>query len=113
MARIFYFSDTGNVRSVMGGPHEGNPDVTLPAGVAWIDVPEAAHEIAWPVLPDGAPGAEAFCKIDPVSETIVLKAEVDFPPPLPLNAEDVFDILVAKGLATDSDRPPGRGRPVR
>jgi hypothetical protein len=57
MARIFYFTKDGSIYGVHPEPHEGNPKIRLPAGVAWIDVPEQPHEIAWPQS-DGQAGTE-------------------------------------------------------
>lgn len=47
MARIFYRLD-GTIYGVHPGAHEDNPAIMLPTGVAWIDVPEAPHQIVWP-----------------------------------------------------------------
>lgn len=63
MARLFYFSDTGDIYGV----HPGEPDpaeITLPEGVTWIDVPEAPNKIPWPSLPDGRRGSEHTSRVE-------------------------------------------------
>lgn len=45
MARIFYFTATGEIYGVHAGAFAG----TLPAGIDFIDVAETPDQIVWPV----------------------------------------------------------------
>lgn len=65
MARIFYRVSNGQIYGVHPGPHEGNPKITLPIGVAWIDVAEAPDAIAWP-----DPGGETWNRVNPATQTL-------------------------------------------
>ncbi len=64
MARIYYFSSGGKVYGVHPGPFGDN---VVPAGVDFIDVPEAPDQIAWPVTVLGRSG-EKFTKV--ISNTL-------------------------------------------
>lgn len=61
MARIFYFTATGDIYGVHHSPHEDDPRIRLPKGVAWIDVPEPSHQIPWP-SPDGTRSGEGAAR---------------------------------------------------
>ena len=54
MARIFYHTPTGNIYGV----HPGAFNDSLPADIAFIDVPEAPDQIPWPVNASGKSGEE-------------------------------------------------------
>ncbi len=54
MARIFYRTATGDIHGVHSGAFSGS----LPAGVVFIDVPEAPDQIPWPVNASGNSGEE-------------------------------------------------------
>jgi len=49
MARIFYFTATGEIYGVHPGPFPGS----LPPGVDHIDVPQPPNAIPWPGSPSG------------------------------------------------------------
>ncbi len=70
MARIFYHTDTGNIYGVHGGAFSGS----LPPGVDFIDVPEAPHEVNWPVNPSGRSG-ERFARV--VGGVLVARVRAD------------------------------------
>lgn len=74
MARIFYFPD-GAIYGVHPGPHEDNPKIKLPDGVAWIDVPETADKIVWPPLANGPGGERTTLVIDGALTVKVLPAK--------------------------------------
>ena len=75
MARVFYWLATGHIYGVHHGPHENDPTIVLPAGVAWIDRPETPDKVPWPG------GRERTCKVDLVTRVLVLRP--DLPVPLP------------------------------
>ncbi len=74
MARIFYYTATGNIYGV----HPGAFSDTLPAGVGFIDVAEEPNLIVWPLTAAGNSG-ERFARVDAGA----LVAFEPFPPPEP------------------------------
>lgn len=81
MARIFYFSDTGNVYGVHSGAHESNPLIRIPKGVEWVDVGGLPGRIPWPDLPNGDAGSERSTRINLTSKALELKDVADLPKP--------------------------------
>lgn len=79
MARIFYFTATGDIYGVHHSPHEDDPKIQLPKGVAWIDVPEPPHQIPWP-SPDGKrAGREQWSRVNPVTKALELRRGIKIP----------------------------------
>lgn len=79
MARIFYFMATGAIYGVHHSPHEDNPKIRLPKGVAWIDVPEPPDQIRWP-SPDGTrPGREQWSRVNPDTKALELRKDIKIP----------------------------------
>ncbi len=117
MARIFYRLD-GSIYGVHPGPHEDNPKITLPDGVAWFDVPETPDQIPWLVPADrndlNPRQGEHWSRVNPATRAV----EVDpakVPPPNPDEAlqkaiegattlQDLKDALLGK---TRPGRVPG------
>ena len=77
MARIFYWTDTGNIYGVH--PSElcdgvvtldgASKNIVIPEGVTWLNVAETPDRIAWPG------GGEQYSRVD--SATLTLQARTD------------------------------------
>lgn len=99
MARIFYFSASGDVYGVHPGLHEANPKIRLPAGVIWADVPETPDSIPWPIPADHEKGREEWSRMNSVSKSLELRRNIVIPPADP-NAvlKSKIDAVVAEEL---------------
>lgn len=104
MATIFYHQDTGSIYGV-------HPDsnIEVPSGIASIDVAGLPDKINWPQLPGGTPGSEHTSKV--VGGSLVVDPGL-VPPKPPLDAEDIWRVLRAKGVVTDNDVPTARRTPL-
>lgn len=81
MARIFYFTDSGNVYGV----HPGAFDGTLPDNVIFTDVLGPPDEINWP-SPDGTlPGCEQWTRVNLVTKELEGRDDA-IPPSTPSDA---------------------------
>ena len=86
MARIFYYTGTGDIYGVHPGSHEGQPQIQLPQGVVWIDVPGPPDQIPWP----NAAGQQG-AKVDLQSLSLVAI-------PIPKDIQEQLERVAARQL---------------
>lgn len=70
MAVIFYRAN--------GEIHGTHPDrnIAVPNDISFIEVPGLPHEIGWPDLPDGSPGAEKYSRVNPGTKVLALRMDI-------------------------------------
>ena len=71
MAVIFY-KPNGEIY----GTHL-DQNITVPDDVSFIEIPGLPHEIVWPDLPDGSPGAEKYSRVNPGTKALALRMDIE------------------------------------
>jgi hypothetical protein len=97
MAVIFY-KPNGEIY----GTHL-DQNISVPDDVSFIEIPGLPHEIVWPDLPNGSPGAEKYSRVTPGTKVLALRLDIeDVRPKTPGEAvrdmaqEPMFRALIAR-----------------